>query len=86
MIVQPKISAVKEPKSYGRLELNSKEFPAISDLKLGESVTLTITVEINSLRKPDSWEISHEKQDPNCIRAGFNILNVVFPKADKTKK
>lgn len=86
MKLEAKTKAVKEVKSYGHLNLSSKEFPAIKDLTLGEDINITVTVNINSLRAPDMWEIANNHANPKDINAGFIIKNVEFAKKPATKK
>jgi hypothetical protein len=83
MKVANKVKAVKTVKSYGHLNLSSRDFPGISDLTLSEKLTLTIEVDITALRKPDPWEVAHNGGKPNDITASVNILGVTLPAKKK---
>jgi len=79
MKLESKVKAVKQEPSYGHINLSSSSMPEVKDLKIGSTISLTIDVEIKSLRAPDQWEISNEGKKPGDITAGLNIKAVKFP-------
>jgi hypothetical protein len=68
-----KVKAVKEEKSFGHLNIHSKDFPDVSEFKLTETIELTVTLKVNSLRSPDRWEIAEQKMNPKDIMAAGTI-------------
>ena len=81
-----KVTAVKEPKSYGHITLNSSDFPEVANLKLGDKQTFEITVDVTALRKPDSWEVSNNKVKPSDVIASIRVTNVKIEKEDSKKE
>jgi len=86
MELKPKVKAIKEPKSYGHITLNSSDFPGVADLTLGEKKEITISVDIRALEKPDSWQISEGRLKPTDVIARINILGVKLPAKKKEVK
>ena len=86
MLVKNQVKAVKEVKSFGRINVNSKDVPGVKDLTIGQKVTITIDVEITGLRKPDRWEISNKEILPTDVKVDMEIRKVVLPtKTPKAK-
>lgn len=78
--------SVKEEKNYGSLHLNSKDFPFLKDVSIGEVVELTVKLRIKELRQPDVWEVSQSKMNPKDILVGGPIITLSKEKEDKDKK
>ena len=79
MKVKNKVSVANKPsKSYGHLNISSKDFESVKDLKIGKEITLTVTLLVKNLRAPDQWEISEGEGKPGDINAGGDIKNIEF--------
>ena len=84
--MEQKIKVVNEVKSYGHLDMSSKDFPEVKDLKIGTSIKVTVTLNVRSLRSPDMWEIAHNKDvKPTDVRASGQISKIEFPKKEDKK-
>lgn len=81
--IQSKIKAVKEVKSYGHINLNSKDFPQVKDLKINTTIQVLVTLDINSLNSPARWEIAEGNSKPSDVRASGSITKVDFGKKEK---
>jgi hypothetical protein len=75
----------KEVKSYGHLELSTKNFPAVKNLTVGTEIKVIVTLSVNSIRSPDVWEIAHGDSKPGEIRASGQIVAMSFPDDKKAK-
>jgi len=75
MQLKAKVTAVKPKKLAGHINVNPGMLDT-SEYKLGDKVTLEVTVEVTSLRKPDMWELKEEGAKPNDVRVGFDMISV----------
>ena len=86
MEINPKITvAPKEEKSYGRLNLNSREHPFVKDLKLGVETECCITIKVKGMREADRWEISEGTSKPGDINVELSIVKIEH-KVNKSKE
>jgi hypothetical protein len=72
--LKQKVSVVKEEKSFGHLNISSKDFPDAKNFTLGKTIELTVTLKLNSLRSPDRWEVAEQKMNPTDVTASGNII------------
>lgn len=77
--LKSKVSVMAKPeKSYGHLNLSSKDFPEVKDFTLAKEVELTVKFKIKTLRNPDRWEVAENKMNPKDVMASGEICDIKF--------